>query len=84
MNAHASTAISAAKGVFINNVWTACSSGRTLPVVAPAEGRQFAEIAAGSANDIKKSGHGREKGFAALHDMSTLRTIIHKHGTSGI
>ncbi len=28
---------------------------------------------------MKKSGHGREKGFAALHDMSTLRTVIHKH-----
>ena len=28
---------------------------------------------------MKKSGHGREKGFAALHDMSTLRTTIIKH-----
>ena len=29
---------------------------------------------------MKKSGHGREKGFAALHDISQLRTTIHKHG----
>lgn len=29
---------------------------------------------------MKKSGHGREKGFEALHDMSTLRTMIWKHG----
>jgi aldehyde dehydrogenase (NAD+) len=29
---------------------------------------------------MKKSGHGREKGFAALHDASTLRTTIVKHG----
>lgn len=29
---------------------------------------------------MKKSGHGREKGFAALHDMSALRTTIFKHG----
>ena len=29
---------------------------------------------------MKKSGHGREKGFVALHDMSTLRTTIFKHG----
>ena len=29
---------------------------------------------------MKKSGHGREKGFAALHDVSQLRTTIHKHG----
>jgi aldehyde dehydrogenase (NAD+) len=28
---------------------------------------------------MKKSGHGREKGFAALHDFSTLKTIIFKH-----
>jgi len=29
---------------------------------------------------MKKSGHGREKGFAALHDVSQLRTTIFKHG----
>ena len=29
---------------------------------------------------MKKSGHGREKGFAALHDVSALRTTIVKHG----
>ena len=29
---------------------------------------------------MKKSGHGREKGFAALHDFSALRTTIIKHG----
>ncbi len=28
---------------------------------------------------MKKSGHGREKGFAALHDLSTLKTIVVKH-----
>lgn len=28
---------------------------------------------------MKKSGHGREKGFAALHDLTTLKTIIVKH-----
>jgi aldehyde dehydrogenase (NAD+) len=29
---------------------------------------------------MKKSGHGREKGFAALHDVSQIRTTIIKHG----
>ena len=29
---------------------------------------------------MKKSGHGREKGFAALHDSGSLRTMIMKHG----
>jgi aldehyde dehydrogenase (NAD+) len=28
---------------------------------------------------MKKSGHGREKGFAALHDMSAIRTTIIRH-----
>jgi len=29
---------------------------------------------------VKKSGHGREKGFIALEEMSTIKTIIHHHG----
>lgn len=41
-----------AKGVFVNNRWRAGASGRTVPVVAPAEGRAFAAIAAGNAVDV--------------------------------
>ena len=29
---------------------------------------------------IRKSGHGREKGFAALHEFSHIKTIINNHG----
>ncbi|HUF21831.1 MAG TPA: aldehyde dehydrogenase family protein [Burkholderiales bacterium] len=29
---------------------------------------------------VKKSGHGREKGFQALHEISTTKTIVFKHG----
>ena len=29
---------------------------------------------------VRKSGHGREKGFAALHEFSWLKTIVHNHG----
>ena len=29
---------------------------------------------------MKKSGHGREKGFAALYDMAALKTLVFKHG----
>lgn len=29
---------------------------------------------------VKRSGHGREKGFIALEEMSTVKTIIHHHG----
>jgi aldehyde dehydrogenase (NAD+) len=28
----------------------------------------------------KRSGHGREKGFAALEEMSTTKTVVHLHG----
>ncbi len=28
---------------------------------------------------MKKSGHGREKGFEALYEFSTLKTLIIKH-----
>ena len=29
---------------------------------------------------IRKSGHGREKGFAALHEFAQLKTVVHHHG----
>lgn len=29
---------------------------------------------------VKRSGHGREKGFIAMEEMSTVKTIIHYHG----
>ena len=29
---------------------------------------------------VKKSGHGREKGFLALEEMSTTKTVVHFHG----
>ena len=29
---------------------------------------------------VKRSGHGREKGLAAMHELSTLKTIIQRHG----
>ena len=29
---------------------------------------------------VKKSGHGREKGFMALEEMSTTKTLVHFHG----
>ena len=29
---------------------------------------------------VRKSGHGREKGFAALYDFSQLKTVVQNHG----
>ncbi|MBA3055413.1 MAG: aldehyde dehydrogenase family protein [Sphingomonadales bacterium] len=29
---------------------------------------------------VKRSGHGREKGLAAMHELSTIKTIIQRHG----
>ena len=43
---------SPAQGVFINNQWATSKSGKTIHVVAPAEGVVFAEIAAGNAQDV--------------------------------
>jgi aldehyde dehydrogenase (NAD+) len=42
----------AAQGIFVNNAWRPSHSGRTIPIVAPAEGVQFAAIVAGDAVDI--------------------------------
>lgn len=29
---------------------------------------------------VRKSGHGREKGFEALHEFSRIKTIVNNHG----
>ena len=42
----------AAQGVFIDNAWRPSHSGKTIPVIAPAEGVPFAAIAAGDAHDV--------------------------------
>ena len=44
--------VAPAKGVFINNRWQPGASGKTIPVVAPADGKIFATIAAGNAADV--------------------------------
>ena len=41
-----------AQGIFINNRWQPGASGKTIPVVAPANGQVFANIAAGNAADV--------------------------------
>ncbi len=46
---------SPAKGVFIDNSWTPAASQKTLPVVAPAEGKVFAAIAAGGPEDVDRA-----------------------------
>lgn len=45
----------AARGAFINNEWVPVESGRTVEVVAPAEGRVFAEIGAGGKADVDRA-----------------------------
>jgi aldehyde dehydrogenase (NAD+) len=44
-----------AKGVFIDNEWRPAHSGRSIPVVSPADGRVFAAIAAGDSDDIDRA-----------------------------
>ncbi len=43
---------SPAKGIFVNNRWSPAASGRTIPVIAPAEGKVFTAIAAGGPADV--------------------------------
>jgi len=52
-----------AKGVFIDNRWRPAASGRTLPMVAPAEGVVFASIAAGDKADIDMAVAAARKAF---------------------
>jgi len=52
-----------AKGVFIDNRWRPSASGRTLPMVAPAEGAVFASIAAGDAEDVDLAVAAARKAF---------------------
>jgi len=52
-----------AKGVFIDNLWRPAASGRTIPVVAPAEGRVFAQIAAGGAQDVDAAVEAARRAF---------------------
>ena len=52
-----------AKGVFIDNRWRPAASGRTLPMVAPAEGAVFASIAAGDKADIDLAVAAARKAF---------------------
>lgn len=54
MSVQLSTAF-AAGNVFIGNRWKAAQSGRTLDVVAPADGTAFARIAAGGRADIDEA-----------------------------
>jgi aldehyde dehydrogenase (NAD+) len=51
----ARSTITKAQGVFIDNAWRKGSTGRTVPVQAPAEGVVFAELTAGSAVDIDRA-----------------------------
>jgi acyl-CoA reductase-like NAD-dependent aldehyde dehydrogenase len=39
--------------LFINNEWVSCKSGKKLPVINPATGKQFAEVDEGSKEDVE-------------------------------
>lgn len=57
------TAIMPAKGVFIDNQWMSCDSGKTVDVFSPATGKVFAQIAAGNAADIDKAYRAARRAF---------------------
>ncbi|WP_119389057.1 aldehyde dehydrogenase family protein [Taklimakanibacter lacteus] len=81
-------AIVAANGTdfgLIAGVWSQ-DGKRALRVARKIKGGQVYINAYGAGGGIelpfggvKKSGHGREKGMAALHDFTTLKTLVVKH-----
>ena len=72
----------------IAGVWSGMTATRRCASSRKVQARgKFSSTAFGAGGGIelpfggmKKSGHGREKGFAALHDCSQIRTTITKHG----
>ena len=79
-----------AKGVFTDNRWQPSASGETLPVIAPAEGAAFAEIASGDGEDIDRAvraarhafeegAWGRLNAAARGRMLSTLGRLIEDH-----
>jgi aldehyde dehydrogenase (NAD+) len=70
----------------IAGVWTA-DGGRQHRVAKRVRAGQVFVNGYGAGGGIelpfggfKKSGHGREKGFEALYDMSATKTIVFSHG----
>ncbi len=85
---HEADAVTLANGTdygLIGGVWTQDARRATRVARKVRAGQVFVNAyGAGGGIELpfggmKKSGHGREKGFAALHDLSTLKTIVVKH-----
>lgn len=70
----------------VASVWTADGSRQMRVAKALKCGQVFLNVyGAGGGIElpfggVRKSGHGREKGFAALHEFSQLKTIVQNHG----
>ena len=65
------------RGTFINNAWAPAASGRTLDVIAPAEGAAFATIAAGGKEDVDRA---VDAARAALEDGAWGRLTAVERG----
>ena len=66
-------AIPAAKGVFIDNSWRPSASGKSLPVIAPAEGAVFGSIAAGDKADVDLAVAAARRAFEAAPGAASTR-----------
>ncbi|MFC7734580.1 aldehyde dehydrogenase family protein [Roseomonas sp. GCM10028921] len=89
MDALPETSLLPAKGVFIGNRWRPASSGRSIPVLSPSDGRAFAEIAAGGAEDVDaavraarsamEGAWGRMPAFERGRILSRLSLLVAEH-----
>ena len=65
---------------FINNRWTAPSSGESIPVIDPSDGEVFESLARGNAADIDAAAKAAEKAFKPWRDMAPTarKALLHK------
>jgi acyl-CoA reductase-like NAD-dependent aldehyde dehydrogenase len=76
----------------IGGDWLAPATRETIAVINPSDGGRQLRLAKalksgqvfinnfGAGGGVKRTGHGREKGFEALFHFSALKTVAIKHG----
>jgi succinate-semialdehyde dehydrogenase/glutarate-semialdehyde dehydrogenase len=58
--------------LFINGAWGASTSGRTLPVVNPANGNEIGTVAYAERDDLDRALEAAERGFKTWRKVSAF------------